>query len=389
MATLTACHREWASRPDDERFTSLTGMRDHFVAERSRSRSVVASCRQIELRPVANGNPMQDLEVVGQAGVPYAMTNWAFGQLCQLAAGPADKAPPSAYIASLPAPLAADCLNYGLKYKREIEDVGLLLTTPDRSQLPAIPAPGIVPAGPIPGALRAATGPRYGRVWQAEVLETLCKRFGDGLSGDWKIPGEFGKAVAVTKANTTLYGSDRDMFIFLADEERRVELPNRRPGQRGSLARGFFLGNSEVGKSTLMLSTFYFDYVCCNRFVWGAEGLQEIKLRHTASAPDRWLEEIEPALLSYSQSSMAGIETAVANARAKRLDDVDAFLRDRFGARMIAGLQAVHQLEEQRPIETLWDAATAVTAYAKSVPHQDKRIDLETQAGKLLDLVAA
>jgi hypothetical protein len=33
------------------------------------------------------------------------------------------------------------------------------------------------------------------------------------------VPGEFGQRVAVTKQNTTLYASDRDMFVFLADEE--------------------------------------------------------------------------------------------------------------------------------------------------------------------------
>jgi hypothetical protein len=31
---------------------------------------------------------------------------------------------------------------------------------------------------------------------------------------------------------TTLFASDPDMFVFLADEENRIELPGRRAGRR-------------------------------------------------------------------------------------------------------------------------------------------------------------
>jgi hypothetical protein len=36
--------------------------------------------------------------------------------------------------------------------------------------------------------------------------------------------------------------------------------------------------------------------------------------------------------------------------------------------------------------ETLWDAATAVTAYARGVGYQDERIELEREGGRILDL---
>jgi hypothetical protein len=32
----------------------------------------------------------------------------------------------------------------------------------------------------------------------------------------------------------------------------------------------------------------------------------------------------------------------------------------------------------------LWDATTAATAYARTIPHQDARVALERQAGELL-----
>ncbi len=73
--------------------------------------------------------------------------------------------------------------------------------------------------------------------------------------------GRFGKRVTVDRENTTLYASDRDMFVFLADEDRRIEVAGR------SLARGFFVWNSEVGDKTLGAGFFLFDTsAACRRF---------------------------------------------------------------------------------------------------------------------------
>lgn len=365
MSTLMQASRQWATRPSDERFTSLIDMSDHFHDVRNNSRGVVVSSRRLEARPLEDN---KGLEIYGPNGVGYSPTHWSFGQLAQLAEAPAG------YMRTLPAPLAADCLNYGLKIKRSAEDVGILLHKGEANQL------------------TAATGPRYGRIWNSDIVDALVKRFGDGTSGDFRVPGEFGKRVDVTKSNTTLFAGDRDMFVFLADEEHRIENPNRRNGQSGSLARGFFVWNSEVGSSTFGIGTFLFDYVCCNRIVWGAEGYKEIRIRHTASAPDRFIEEVGPALITYANSSTSAIDKALAEAKAKRIgddsDEVNNFLAQRFGKGLVSRLQAVHELEEGRPIETLWDATTAATAYARGIEHQDARVELERKAGALLDLAA-
>ena len=36
---------------------------------------------------------------------------------------------------------------------------------------------------PIGSELRAATGPAYGRIWDADIVDALVERFGDGVSG--------------------------------------------------------------------------------------------------------------------------------------------------------------------------------------------------------------
>jgi hypothetical protein len=177
------------------------------------------------------------------------------------------------------------------------------------------------------------------------------------------------------------------MFVFLADEQNRIELPGRRDGQTGSLARGFFVTNSEVGAGALRVKTFLFDYVCANRIVWGAHELDEISIRHTASAPDKFIDQVTPALLEYSRSSAANVSGVLRSAQTAKLDKVDKFLANRFGPRVAARVQHAHMLDEGRPIETVWDAVTGATAYARTIPWQADRVEFETLAGGLLDMV--
>ena len=366
MTTLMQASTQWSRRPSDERFTSLLDMQTHFHTLRASSRELVVSTRSLTATPVADDPTHTGLEIVSKAGVGYAPTHWSFGQLAALADAPAG------YLRELPAPLAADCINYGLRLGRPVADIGVLLRSNGER------------------TLQAATGPRYGRVWNAQVVDALVSRFGNGLTGDWRVPGEFGKAVPVTKANTTLYASDRNMFVFLADEDHRVEVPNRRQGEPGTLARGFFVWNSEVGDTTLGIGTFLFDYVCQNRIVWGAQQYKEIRVRHSAGAPDRFIEEVQPALRAMATSSTANIQSAIAAAQEAALGDrLTDFLETRFGKRLVPTLHDIHIDEEGRPIETLWDTVTAVTAYARRVPNTDRRLELEREAGRVLDLAVA
>lgn len=365
--TLMQASHQWASRPADERYTSLIDMDAHFNRVRERSAARVVASRKLEAQPLPDN---KGLVIVGPNGAPVAPTNWAFKQLSQLAGAP------GGYLAKLASPIAADCLNYGLQFSRDIEDVGVLLHKPDEGQ----------------AMLRAATGPNYGRIWNSSITGALTKNFGDGISGDWKVPGEFGHDVEVTKANTTLFAGDRDMFVFLADEKNRVDVPNRRNGLMGTAARGFFVWNSEVGDSVFGFATFLFDYACCNRIVWGVQGHQEIRIRHTAKAPDRFLEELRPALLTYANGSSKGITDTIVAAQKARIDGTDGklddFLSKRFGANRVASIKAAHELEEGRPIETLWDAVTGATAFAKGIVWQDDRVKLERQAGEVLKMAS-
>ena len=359
---LMQAHKQWASRPDEERYTSLHEMLAAAEARRAISRASVVSSRALRCATVDNG---QGLAIVGPSGHEVAPTNWSFGQLATLAGAPAG------YLRDLPAPLAADCVDFGLQ-TRPVEDVGILLTRD---------GDGV--------QLRAATGPRYGRIWDADVIAALVDRFGDGVNGQWRVPGVRGQRVEVTKQTTTLYAGDRDFFVFLADEDNRIDVPNRRNGEPGTMARGFFISNSEVGGGTLRLKAFLFDFVCANRIVWGARELDEIAIRHTASAPDRFIEEIRPALIEYAGATASATAGVLKAAQASKLDRAGEWLAKRFGPRVAKRVEHAHMLDEGRPIETIFDAVTGATAYARGIRHQAERVEFETQAGQLLDLVEA
>lgn len=363
---LMQANREWASRPADERFVSLLDMQAATHAIRDSGREVNVSSRKLAFAPDPS-NQMTGLQITGPNGGALGLTNWSFGQVAR-----AVGAYPS-YLSRLPAPLVADAMNYHLQ-----------VDTPATELMAYYGRNG---AG-LP-TLRTATGPKYGRIYNAEIVDSLVSRFGDGISGDWRVPGEWGRAVEVTKANTTLFASDRDMFVFLADEKNRLELPNRRNGERGSLARGIFFRNSEVGNASLQVIMFLFDFVCGNRIVWGATDVQEIRIRHSVTAPDRWLDESLPVIKAYSEAAASPIEAKLIAAQAAKLEKADEWLANRFGPKAAKQYAAAHIADEGRPIESLWDVATAMTAAARDIEWQDERVAVEREAGKVLDLVAA
>lgn len=373
---LMKASQQWASRPADQRFLDLNELLTRTQLGKSSSSGKVIPTGQL------NFEPMEDhkgLKVSGQNGGLADITHWSFGQLAGLAKAPAG------YLRELPAELVADNLNYGLKFRREIDEVGILLTREDIPTLDnSVPSTSRV-------EMRAATGPNYGRIWNADIAQSLVNRFGDGRTGDFRVPGEFGKQVAVDRNNTTIYGSDRDMFVFLADEEHRIDVHGRRNNEPGSLARGFFIWNSEVGSTSFGVAFFLFDYTCSNRIVWGAQQYTEMRMRHTVSAPDKWLDQAEPLLMEYANSSAGPVEQTIKAAQQKKLDsDLDDFLKTRkFNKSQVAAIKATHEAEEGRPIETVWDAVTGVTAYAKTIKYQDDRVAVERAGGKILNLVAS
>jgi hypothetical protein len=366
---------EWFLRPDDERYLSLTELH-----EAVRRRAERATARTVESRAVQVEASREDAEglalIVPGRDEPVSPTHWSFGQLCGLVGAPA------AYMRQLPAPLAGINLQHGLLSHRA-ELVKTLEAEDGRVEL------------------RAVTGPDYGRIWDHELVAAVQRIAGNG-TGDtrWKVPGVLDWAsmthnpfVDVTKETTTLYASDRDVFLFLVDDTHPIEAGRLPDGSPDLYFRGFYAWNSEVGSKTLGIASFYLRAVCMNRNLWGVEGFEEITIRHSKFAAQRFAHEAAPALTSFANSSpapfVAGIKAARERIVARDDEDRESFLRKRgFSKPETARIIETVLQEEGRPPESLFDFVQGITALARSKPHQDSRLELEGKAKKLMDRAA-
>ena len=363
---------EWFSRPADERYLSLSelarSVRDR--ADRSRTRVVESALIHVE----ANRNDPERLALIlPGTDTAIAPTHWSFGQLASLVGAPA------AYLRQLPAALAAINLQYGLTSNRA-EQIKTLETDDGRTEL------------------RAVTGPDYGRIFDVELVEAVQRIAGNG-TGDtrWKVPGVldwsagiYNPRVDITKDTTTLYASDRDVFLFLVDDLNPIEAGRLPDGSPDLYFRGFYCWNSEVGAKTLGMASFYLRAVCQNRNLWGVEDLEEITIRHSKYAANRFAYEAAPALANFANSSplpfVNGIKAARERIVARTDEDRTDFLRRRGFSKAETGKIIDTVLaEEGRPPESIFDFVQGITAVARDKPHQDARLDMEAKAKKLLD----
>jgi hypothetical protein len=362
---------EWFSRPADERYLSLS---DLFAAvrrrtERSRTRTVESAAIRVEAN---HEDPERLMLMLPGCDAPIAPTHWSFGQLAGRVGAPA------AYLRQLPAPLAGINLQYGLTSHRA-EQMKTLEIEDGRIEL------------------RAVTGPDYGRIFDHELVSAVQRIAGNG-TGDtrWKVPGVldwstgvYNPRVDVTQDTTTLYASDRDVFLFLVDDLNPIEAGRLPDGLPDLFFRGFYCWNSEVGAKTLGMASFYLRAVCQNRNLWGVEDFEEITIRHSKYAASRFAHEAAPALNRFANSSPMPFVNSIKTAREKIVartdDDRSEFLHKRgFSKAETAKVIAAVLNEEGRPPQSLFDFVQGITALARAKPHQDARLELEGKAKALL-----
>ncbi|MEL6244352.1 MAG: DUF932 domain-containing protein [Pseudomonadota bacterium] len=366
---------EWFSRPNDERYLSLSELYASVKgrAERSRTRTVESAAIRVEAH---RDDPENLALILPDTAAPIAPTHWSFGQLASLVGAPA------AYLRQIPAPLAGINLQYGLTSHRA-EQIKTLQTEDGRTEL------------------RAVTGPDYGRIYDHELVAAVQKIAGNG-TGDtrWKVPGTldwssgvYNPMVDITKDTTTLYASDRDVFLFLVDDMNPIEAGKLPDGSPDLYFRGFYCWNSEVGAKTLGIASFYLRAVCQNRNLWGVEDFQEISIRHSKYAANRFAHEAAPALTRFADSSprpfVEGIRAARERIVAHSDEDRTDFLRKQgFSKAETARIVETVLAEEGRPPESVFDFVQGITAVARPKPQQDARLDMEGKAKRLLEKVA-
>lgn len=375
---------QWFSRPDDQKFLDLNTLHDFCKASAEASRNDIIDVKDVEVKAPTPDDP-EDLRLVlavHRGGVDDEVevkpNHWSFGQICSLVRTPA------AYLRTLPAQIAGINLQYGLSAFRS--EMVKAYTTKNGSH-----------------ELRAATGPDYGRILDHEVVAAVQRIAGNGTGEGgfpWKVPGvinwrdqTYDPNAPITRESTTLFASDRDVFLFLCDDTHPIEIGKLPDGSPDLVFRGFYVWNSEVGSRSFGIATFYMRGACQNRCLWGVEGFDEITFRHSKYAPQRFMQEARPALESFANANTGALLNGITAARdaivAKDDDDARAFLkRQKFTQTEATRIMNSVLEEEQKPARSIWDFVQGITAVARSKGHQDERLAMERRAGKLLDKVA-
>ncbi len=344
---------QWRNRPADERFRTLEELKNAVLNRKNISFEGIAEIKDLTVTPV------DDSITLDFDGQNLEVTHWSFGQLCNLSG-----APPS-YLRILPPDLVSDNLNYALPRTRE--SAKLLLTANGTS------------------TLRAFTSESYGRIWDIDVVravEGLCER-----NPSWHNPPAYRRTVTDRSEmeNAGLYASDRDVFMFLVDEDHQIEIGNER------LSRGFFVWNSEVGKSSFGLTTFLYRYICGNHIVWGAQEVREIRIRHSLHAPSRAFSEVMPILNKYIESSTSyetqTIKKAMEYRPARNKEGVTEWLQKKGFTKAVSEKAYEYAVQEEGSGTSLWNIVQGFSAMARDKKHVDARIDIERRAGGLLNVL--
>ena len=361
----TKLARQFATRSPDERFISKQALYDYTLERKLNSTHGVVNLSRLRCETTEDAKHGRDIVLRLDGEHTLRFTNWSFGKFTNEIGCFND-------LHRVKATMACDIVNYFLEESKN-DDIGILVNKTDMS-------------------LTDVRSETYATLYDADFVRLSIDRF-----ETFDVPGIFGNAVEITKENTTLYASDRDLFRFISDEVNRIDVPGRRssPGfavQDGSLARGVYLWNSEVGHSTYGLELCMLDGACQNRQLWGFESLGKLVGRHSKNANEKLLREWLPLALSYVQQTPKDVLLRIADARADRInlkDDLDVsrlrtMVAPLIGVKEIPLLLTTHEAEEGRPIENRYDLVNGLTAYAKSVVYSDKRSAIERGAGLLM-----
>src|SRR5512145_3154987 len=353
-------HREWASRPPDERYASVHALYEAACARRIRTEERTVETVAVRTEAVA----ADALALRDTLGRPAALTNWSFEQLAGIAG-----APPK-YLRTLPAAIASDAINYGLHRQRR-EQHQLLLDRDD------------------PWTVHAVTSPRYARVQHDELTARVLDLMAQHPA--WSLPLGYKDGVfGAERVPSGAYLGDRDMFLFLVDGNRSLDDPT--DASQAGLFRGFMLRNSDVGAAALSLDMFLFRAVCSNHIIWGFHHVAGFRRRHIgASIHHAWthsLGEVRAAL----DADLAADRTILLRATSQELGPTREKVIEAVVQRL--DLPRKHALDAYTMAEqhetnprSVWGYVQGLTRLSQHTPWQDTRFTLDRAASRLLATV--
>lgn len=343
MSNLTRAHFELFRRTPDECFSSLRDLGEHCREQKDRSFDRWHLPQAIRARPLATNS----LAVEAGTDGAFTMNAWSFGQLCQLAKVSKDT------VNRLSPETAARVFEETLPAgKKPLQ----LLTEGD--------------------TVRSVHGTAYTRLHNADLVAILHE-----------FATDFGPPQRASTGGTGLYCGEEDMFCFLIDPLGWVEIDGE------AFAPGFFLWNSEVGKRSLGIETFWFQAVCQNHIVWDAVEVVEFARKHTANVHESLSEirRIIERLVQKRDDRRDGFAKVVRKAMETRLgDDAEevAEVLAKAGVSQALRKQALDLAREQGRF-TIFSLVDALTRLSGAFKNAGDRTEADQKAGRLLQLAAA
>ena len=229
--------------------------------------------------------------------------------------------------------------------------------------------------------IRSIHGVSYTRLYNADILAMVAE-----FATDFQPPQKAAFGGKNDSGGTGLYAGEQDMFVFLIDPTGWAEIEGQ------SFAPGFFIWNSEVGKRSLGIQTFWFQAICQNHIVWDAVEVVEFTRKHTASIHDSLGEMrcIVEQLVAKRDERRDGFVKVIAKAMHERLGaDAEAVMKVLIqrGISRTWAKQAL-QIAEQQGRFTIFAMVDALTRMAGEVTFAGERAELDQKAAGLLTLAA-
>jgi len=342
MQNLTRAHDELFARGEDERFPTLQALWDH--CSKQRDESADRWHPPSEIAPVGDTGGVS-LRLAGSDGL--ALNDWSFSQLCKLASVSKDT------LNRVSAPTAAQVFRETLF--RGTLDKPLQVYTQGTT-------------------VRSIHGASYTRLHNTDLLG-LVREF----ATDFQPPHE------ASGGGSGLYCGEQDMFCFFIDPTGWTEIEGE------AFAPGFFIWNSEVGRRSVGIETFWFQAVCQNHIVWDAVEVVTFSRKHTANVHES-LREIRNILLRLVEKRDArrdGFVNVMKKAMTQSLGhDADEVLKvlTRQGITQALAKQALEVAKAQGRF-TVFCLVDALTRIAGNYSHAGDRTEVDQKASSLLSLV--
>lgn len=368
MKTIGLMSNAWATRPDDERFDTYTAMRATALDRKRASRDyALGDLRRLRFAPVGD-----DIRLRGPNG-DARMTNWSFSQVASTLRLPM----------SLADVLSADAMSYALNDR--------LQRTTDK-----LPERVLLQQDSDGYLTRAFHGSRYAvdddRLWDADVLNGFI----ENLPSGWYAPEVYsGGTWGSPKSPLAGFLGDRDMLVqaISGGDNFNFNFSDT------DFHTGVIWGNSETGTHRFFAWGFLFNGVCGNNIFWNVKRELRIEARHTKGVRAAFqvaCQSLRNGIFLDNDPLRRALEHSRENVIAPfALDPAEA---DK-SIKKVAALTGLPQsltlaAAQQAVVErtawrtdlkgTAWDWLQGFTAVARTIPHADKRLQVESQASAAL-----